>query len=437
MTNEQAVDRRLVEWLEAEAIPAPREDLDAILGVTRSMPQRPETRRRFGIGQSFATLLGGTPRPVWVAILLILLLTAALAGVVALARIDLTHPLGRHTGVAFTTGTGDPNTPGDLYLMDTSGNAARFIDQDVSFPISFSADGKSLMTWDSPAGPSIYDVASARSSQTFVDRLLILAGSDAGLSSTMSWNPEGTAVAVAATTVQDEPRLYVLLADGSQATALDAAGSGPVWSPDGLWIAFHSVGSAPALFKIRPNGNDLTRLGPAYPVDPNTSPGARPPYSGVSWSPDSRLIAYNRPTDPADADQSSDIFIVNADGSGERDVSNVPGGDFFPHFSPDGTLLTWRNVDADGNATPWVVSVAGGAAREIPSEPLAVRGPNMPNAFAVWSPAADLLVAVTKDNTRLAWLDPTGASPTTYTTPVLPDGSTVSISPGLAWGFTQ
>src|SRR5262245_23506190 len=84
------------------------------------------------------------------------------------------------------------------------------------------------------------------------------------------------------------------------------------------------------LFVVKADGTGLKPLARAFFV------GSEAP----SWSPDGRRLAYA--TRPADGGaDSSAVFVINADGGGQRNVSRNPARDLQPVWSPDGRKIAF------------------------------------------------------------------------------------------------
>ena len=154
----------------------------------------------------------------------------------------------------------------------------------------------------------------------------------------------------------DKYDLYTVGRDGSDLTRLTSYGvytAEAVVSPDGKKIVFTSLKDGDLdIYTMNVDGSDIRRL--------TTTPG----YDGGAWwSPDGKKIVYraNHPKDPAELKQyrellaqhlvkpsKVELFVMNADGSDQRQVTNLGGANFGPSWSPDGKQI----IFASNFATP-------------------------------------------------------------------------------------
>ena len=110
-------------------------------------------------------------------------------------------------------------------------------------------------------------------------------------------------------------------------------------------IAFDSgrSGGTQNIFTVRPDGSDVRQL-----TFLTAGQGAA---SWPAWSPDGQSIVFER----ADINGPNRMFVMNADGSGQRLLFNDDAGydDFRPSFSPDGSRVIFsrcRDVPTEGCA---------------------------------------------------------------------------------------
>jgi Tol biopolymer transport system component len=147
-------------------------------------------------------------------------------------------------------------------------------------------------------------------------------------------------------------------------------------SRDGQWIVFTSVRDGDLeLYKMRTDGSQVTRL--------TDTPGYD---GGAFFSPDGRWICWraSHPSAPeALADYRRllaqglirpgelDLWVMQADGSAKRRVTQLPGASFAPFFTPDGRSLifssNWENPEGR-NFDLFLVSAEGGPAEPVTRE---------------------------------------------------------------------
>lgn len=128
--------------------------------------------------------------------------------------------------------------------------------------------------------------------------------------------------------------LYSAAPDGTDAKRLTwsmAVEQSPAWSPDGTRIAYESLSKHSVIFVMNADGSGQTQLSPA-----DGATDAQP-----SWSPDGRQLAFASTRGPASAWH---IWIVNVDGTGLHRLTSDFSTD--PSWSPDGTRIAYVTTDS-------------------------------------------------------------------------------------------
>ena len=134
-----------------------------------------------------------------------------------------------------------------------------------------------------------------------------------------SWAPNGKRMAVGRETDRGTA-VFTIALDGTHArrvTPWKLQAQVYDWSPDGKWILLLSHGDTDRqrnVYLVHPNGNDLHRV-------TNTFTHGESNWGGLSFSPDGTLIAAShRPG--VGAAGNPDVWVMNLNGSGLRDVTN-------------------------------------------------------------------------------------------------------------------
>jgi Tol biopolymer transport system component len=125
------------------------------------------------------------------------------------------------------------------------------------------------------------------------------------------------------------------------------------WVPDGSRVAFEDYGAG---------GGELPRSFEIFTMNPDGSDRTQITHDGVydaspSWSPDGLRIVYASDRDsPAhlgcEAEATcNDVWVINADGTGQVQLTNNTGNDWQPDWGPDGRIVFVR--DRDGSRTDY------------------------------------------------------------------------------------
>jgi Tol biopolymer transport system component len=113
-----------------------------------------------------------------------------------------------------------------------------------------------------------------------------------------------------------------------------------LWTPDGSRLIFS-------------DGKDLWSVTTFEQRNLTNSTGAS--NTEATMSPDGMRIAFT-----STRDGNPEIYLVNADGSNPRNLTNSPANDSSPAWSPDGTRIAFVS-DRDGNPEIYSMSAADGA----------------------------------------------------------------------------
>lgn len=139
-------------------------------------------------------------------------------------------------------------------------------------------------------------------------------------------------------------------------------GQSPAWNPAGADLAFTAYATTSAGFSVH---LFRTGLSDAAPLD--LSGAADVNDDGPIWSPDGNWIAFGR--QDAGAVMGKQLWIMRADGSQARALTNDPQAyHVLPAWSPDSqTIAFQRYALTEANARPglWLVDVRSGDLRQL------------------------------------------------------------------------
>lgn len=113
-------------------------------------------------------------------------------------------------------------------------------------------------------------------------------------------------------------------------TENDVHDARPSWSPDGTQIAYLSGYPDADLIVMNADGRSAKQLTETIKVNLEVQP---------EWSPDGSQIAFVVDGDRVGTSPTSEIYLINADGSGLRQLTDTGGATFDPRWSPNGEQL--------------------------------------------------------------------------------------------------
>lgn len=420
MSQHDDFDRSIARWLDAEARPAATADvLDGALRATRGRRPRPGFLAALGshwVGDSVSPTSGvatlkRTGVRATVALLLLLLVLGLAAGAV-LVGARLLQPPPATEGLQLAYGV-----DGDVFLADADASSAiRVADADpgvgacapgevraqyIVNGTAWSPDGRYLAYWDwrgCPIPPNKWGtviVSDAEGNE--VARF-------PGQGWAISWSPDSARIAVVDNWRHEEGQdvtIGVYAPDGTRQTTLTVPSAfvptsgdySAAWSRDGSSILLPGVrvpldGGAPAPSQesgfytgccaYSPDGSvrgivDEGTLVLEETDTPDAQKVGPTAFWKLAWSPDGKLVAFERFTDIIEGNPTELLVRDVATGADTSILNVTPSGHLHViEFSADGDRILFTRADADGDPRSlWSIGADGSDLR------LLIEGPDV------------------------------------------------------------
>ena len=296
---------------------------------------------------------------------------------------------------------------------------------------SSSPNGKIVFQSDQAGDAAVFDIYTMDAEGRHETRLTTNTADDVNA----AWSPQGTQIAFASNRRGTGYEIFLMNADGSNQRPLRAEGVPGfefVWSPDGTRLAYPAGdGNTYVIEAVAPGGGDST----AAPVNVSAGKIVNSTDTEVDWSPSgTKLVVRNAQL----CGGCSDLYTVNADGTGRAQLTSAPGFETSPRWSPTGNLIAYEGFRGTERGLYVIDPAAAGPEVKISGD-LGVFGP------PAWSPdgarvafkseVSGSIYAVNTDGTGLTLLSSAAGTKTGLFWS--PDGARVAFTNGNEIGFTD
>jgi serine/threonine-protein kinase len=226
--------------------------------------------------------------------------------------------------IAYTIATGDAPENHTIWIADADGTDAKPIFEFAMWP-SFSPDGK--------------QIAFYRLKETGI----YVANTDGGGARRIvnaeaccaQWSPDSKRLVYFLGKLKVGGTIHIINADGTGDSEI-VAGFNPDWAPDGNRIAY-----AGFLENTTQSGLFVYDLRTKQKIMITRDSG-----EGPQWSPRGDRLVYQAD----DGNGHKNVFVINADGTGRKQLTNGRSNDGQATWSRDGNFIFWRS---DQNGAGW------------------------------------------------------------------------------------
>lgn len=232
--------------------------------------------------------------------------------------------------IAYTIATGEFAEQHAVWVANADGTNARVVAETAMWP-ALSPDGAQIAYYRMKSENGIWiqnlDGSNARRA---------VPGSDLCC---VTWAPDAKRIAYFKGSLRLGGTIFIANADGTGATEV-GPGFNPSWAPTGGRLAYAGC---------VPNTSQCGIF--VYTIAGGSSrPITRDNGGSPQWSPLGDRIAYQAD----DGKSHINVFVVNADGTGGKQLTSGRGNDGQPDWSRDGNFIFWRS---DQNGTAWAIYV--------------------------------------------------------------------------------